>query len=132
MVIVDSTVWIDFLKGRGTEHVTKLEELLAEEVDIFTTGLIVQEVLTGIKDKKERGKLRKEFEHFILIDPSLETHVEAAEIFDGCRKKGYTVRSVIDCLISSLALEYDLTILENDKDYSYISRVYPLKTYRKS
>jgi len=130
MVIVDTSVWIDFLKGRETLQVQKLEELLSEETDIFITGFIVQEILTGIKEKKEREKVRSELEHFVLVNPSLNTHIQAAEIFDGCKKKGFTIRSIIDCLIASLALEYDLTLLENDKDYTFISEVYPLKIFR--
>ncbi len=132
MVIVDSTVWIDFLNGRDTDQVQKLEKLLSEETDVFTTGIIVQEILTGIKEKKDRTKVRKELDHFILLNPTLDTHIQAAEIFDACRKKGFTVRSIIDCLIASLTLEYDLTLLENDKDYSLISRVLPLKTFREA
>lgn len=127
MVIVDTTVWIDFLQGRATTPVYKLEELLAEEIDIFTTGLIVQEVLSGIKIHRERVKVRRELENFILVMPTLATHMEAAELFDACRKKGYTIRSIVDCLIAALALEYDLAILENDRDYTHISRVFPLR-----
>lgn len=130
MVLVDTTVWIDFLKGRDTSQVRRFEELLAEEIDIFTTGLIVQEVLSGIKRKKERDSVVAELNRFIRISPTLETHVAAAEIFDTCRKKGYTIRSVIDCLIAALALEYDLTVLENDRDYAHIARVTRLKTFR--
>lgn len=130
MVIVDTSVWIDFLKGRETQQVEKLEELLSEETDIFITGLIFQEILTGIKAKKEREKVKSELDHFVLVNPSLDTHIQAAEIFDGCKKKGFTIRSIIDCLIASLAIEYDLALLENDKDYSFISEVYPLKTFR--
>jgi predicted nucleic acid-binding protein len=130
MVIVDTTVWIDFFKGRETDQVGKLEKLLSEETDAFTTGLIVQEVLSGIKRKRERERVRKEFAHFIVVMPTFDTHIQAAEIFDVCQKKGYTIRSVIDCLIAALALEYDLTILESDRDYGYISAVVPLKTFR--
>jgi len=129
MVIVDTTVWIDFLKGRKTKEIEKLESLLSEEKDVFITGIIVQEILTGVKDRKDRNRVKRELDHFILINPTLDTHVQAAEIFDACKKKGYTIRSIIDCLIASLALEYDLTLLEKDKDYSFISKVLPLKTF---
>jgi len=128
MVIVDTTVWIDFLKGRESNAVAKLESLLAEETDIFTTGLIIQEVLSGIKEKREREKVRKNLCHFILVMPTLETHVHAVEIYDACQKKGRTIRSAIDCLIAALALEFDLTILESDRDYAHIAQVFPLKT----
>jgi len=132
MILVDTSVWIDFLQGRETEEVEELESLLSREKDVFITGIIVQEILTGVKDKKDRIKVRKELEHFILINPTLETHIQAAEIFDACKKKGFTIRSVIDCLIAALAIEYDLTLLEKDKDYSYISQVTPLKACKKN
>ncbi|WP_309386692.1 type II toxin-antitoxin system VapC family toxin [Cerasicoccus frondis] len=130
MVIVDTTVWIHFLQGRETGEVAKLEALLADEVDVFITGLIIQEILTGIKAKKDRAKVIKELSHFILINPTLETHIQAAEIFDACRKKGLTIRSIIDCLIAALALEYDLAVLEKGRDYSFIAEVFPLKNFR--
>jgi predicted nucleic acid-binding protein len=127
MVIVDTSVWIDFLRGIDSGPVVKLEQLLAGEVDIFTTGLIVQEVLSGIRNKRERERVRTDFGRFILLMPTLDAHVAAAGIFDGCRKKGYTVRSVVDCLVAALALEYDLEILENDRDYRHIAQVFPLR-----
>ena len=132
MVLVDTSVWVDFFQGRETKEVQELESLLSQEKDVFITGIIVQEILTGIKDKKDRIKVRKELGHFILINPTLETHIQAAEIFDACKKKGFTIRSVIDCLIAALAIEFDLTLLEKDKDYSYMPKVVPLKTFRKT
>lgn len=130
MVIVDTTVWIDFLQGRETKEVATLEALLADEVEVFITGIIFQEILTGVKAKKDRAKVIKELSHFILISPTFDTHIQAAEIYDTCRKKGLTIRSIIDCLIAALALEYDLTILEKDRDYSFIAEVFPMKHFR--
>jgi predicted nucleic acid-binding protein len=127
MVIVDTTIWIDFFKGRETPGVVRLEQLLAAEVDVFTTGIIVQEVLSGIRDEKDREEVKEDLDRFILVMPSLTSHVQAAGIFDGCRKKGITIRSLVDCLIAALAIEYDLKILENDRDYSFIAQVFPLR-----
>ncbi|MGJ3242632.1 MAG: type II toxin-antitoxin system VapC family toxin [Opitutales bacterium] len=127
MVIVDTSVWIDLFKGRESGPVAKLEQLLAEEVDVFTTGLIVQEVLSGIKSGKEREQVRTDLGHFILVMPTLDTHAHAAEIFGTCRKKGYTIRSIVDCLVAALAFEYDLEIHENDRDYRHIAQVFPLR-----
>jgi len=127
MVIVDTSVWIDFLKGRESGPVAILEQLITEEVDVFTTGLILQEVLSGIRNKKDRNKVRADFGRFILVMPTLDTHIEAADIFDTCRKKGYTIRSLVDCLVAALALEYDLEIHENDRDYRHIAQVFPLR-----
>ncbi len=127
MVIVDTSIWIDFLKGRDTPGSIHLEQLLDDEIDLFTTGIIVQEILTGIKEKRTRTSVKKDLEGFITVMPSLGTHVQAAEIFDGCRKKGKTIRSIVDCLIAALALEYDLAVLQRDRDYAFIAQVFPLK-----
>lgn len=127
MVIVDTSVWVDFLKGHETAGSIRMEQLLNDEVDVFTTGIIVQELLTGIKEKKTRNEVKHDLELFISVMPSLGIHVQAAEIYDGCRKKGITIRSIVDCLIAALAIEYDLSILHTDRDYDGISKVYPLK-----
>jgi predicted nucleic acid-binding protein len=127
MVIVDTSVWVDLLKGRETGAVTRLEALLADEKDIFTTGLIIQEVLSGIKTGKEREAVRADLGHFLMIMPTLQTHLEAVNLFDRCRKAGYTIRSLIDCLIAALALEYDLEVLESDRDYQHIANAFPLR-----
>jgi predicted nucleic acid-binding protein len=127
MVIVDTTVWIDFFKQRDTVQVHRLSEILHNEEDVFTTGFILQEVLSGIKKKKERDEVSSDFKQFILIMPTLQTHIQAAEIFDGCLKRGLTIRKPVDCLIAALAMEYDLPVLEKDSDFKYISEAFPLK-----
>lgn len=127
MVIVDTTVWIDFFKQRETVQVQRLSEILEAEEDVVTTGMILQEVLSGIKRKKERDEVAGGFRQFILIMPTLNTHIHAAEIFDGCLKRGFTIRKPVDCLIAALAMEYDLPLLEMDKDFRFISEVFPLK-----
>ena len=127
MVIADTSVWVDFLKGRETPGVLHFEQLLNSEVDLFTTGIIVQEILTGIQEKRDRHMVMRDLELCITVMPSLGTHVRAAEIFDGCRKKGITIRSVVDCLVAALAMEYDLSVLHCDRDYRWISKVFPMK-----
>ena len=127
MVLVDTSVWIDFLKGEESPEGKKLEELLEEEKDIFTTGIIVQEILSGIKEKKLRKEIKEDLERLVLIMPSLDTHISAAEIYDKCRKKGFNIRSGSDCLIAALAIEYDIGLLQKDRDFKFIAEVHPLK-----
>lgn len=127
MVIVDTSVWVDFFNARESPVVARLELLLEEEIDLFTTGVIAQELLHGVKNKRARHQLISELERFILIMPTLDTHIRAAEIYDACRKKGITIRGIIDCLIAALALEYGLSLLAKDRDYAKIAQVFPLK-----
>lgn len=127
MALIDTSVWIDFLKGQETWQVSYLNQLLLNDTDIYSTGIILQEVLNGIKKKGERNDTIADFERFIIIQPSVQSHIEASEIFDRCRKNGLTIRSSVDCLIASLALEYDLLLLQNDRDYRLIAEVSPLR-----
>lgn len=89
--------------------------------------LIVQEILQGISNWKKRAEIRADLAEFVRVDPSLQTHVEAAEIFVGCRKKGVTIRKSIDCVIAAIALEYDLELLQKDRDFVQIAKVFPLR-----
>ena len=70
-----------------------------------------------------------DFRALVLVMPTVETHVEASELYDKCRKEGLTVRSAVDCLIAALAIEYDLSLLQSDRDYGHIEKVSPLRLY---
>ena len=126
MIIVDTSVWIDFLDGTENLQTLHLSESLESEIPIFYTGLILQEVLQGLRSKKQRTLLQKKFSKLLLIAPSIEDHIKGAEIFAYCRSKGLTIRKSIDCLISALSINYNLPLLDRDKDFSYIAECFPL------
>lgn len=127
MILVDTSLWIDFLKDREAKEALRLEQLLEAQTDIFTTGSIIQELLSGVKEKKTRIDLRKDMKRFLLVMPTLETQVQASEIFNRCFRKGYRIRSSIDCLIAAIALEYDIELLQKDRDFNFIAEIFPLK-----
>jgi len=129
MVLVDTSVWADFLNGFGSQEALALKQLIEDEVEIFTTGLILQEVLQGIREKRKRSAIRADLAEFVCIQPTVETHIEAAEIFASCRQRGITVRKSIDCVIAQLALEYDLEVLQKDRDFTQIAKVLPLRLW---
>ena len=126
MIIVDTSVWVDFLDGADNLQTNCLSDSLKSEVPLFYTGLILQEVLQGLHNKKQRTFIRKEFGKLLLIKPSIEDHIKAAEIFTQCRSKGFTIRKSIDCLISALSINYGLSLLDRDKDFSYVAKCFPL------
>jgi len=126
MIIVDTSVWVDFLNGTENLQTERLSESLKSETPVFYTGLILQEVLQGLRLKKQRILIRKEFQKLLLITPSVEDHIRGAEIFTMCRSKGLTIRKSIDCLIAALCLNYSLSLLDRDKDFSYVAKCFPL------
>lgn len=127
MILVDTSVWIDFLRGSRSIHRKMLHSLLEEEQDICLTEIIVTEILQGISSDVEHKKVSnflKEFQIFSL--EGMPSFLHAAKIYRQCRKTGYTIRSTIDCLIAVVALENRLALLAKDKDYKLIANVEPL------
>lgn len=125
MVLVDTSVWIDFLRGAPTPQVSTLEALLEGDDLVGTAPIILQEVLQGADSPKRFEQWRAEFSGlmcYLPLDP-IDSHVEAARIFAACRRAGKTPRSSNDCLIARIALEHDLVLLEDDRDFEAIAAV---------
>jgi predicted nucleic acid-binding protein len=125
MVLVDTSVWIDFLRGAPTAQVATLEALLAGDYLVGTAPIILQEVLQGADPPARFEQWRREFSGlmcYLPLDP-IDSHIEAARMYVACRRAGRTPRSSNDCLIARIALEHDLTLLEDDRDFEAIAAV---------
>ena len=125
MIFVDTSVLIDFLRGKRTPAVERLASLDANDTPFAIPVVCCQEVMQGARDEKEWRLLR---EHLSLqplavpVDPTA-LHWEAARIFFDCRRHGLTVRSSVDCLIAAHSLEAKATLLHNDQDFERIKKV---------
>jgi len=92
---------------------------------------VYQELLQGAKNKKEYALLDEHLRcqrFFHPMDPII-SYGKAAMIYLSCRKQGITVRSTIDCLIAQIAIEHDLLLLQNDKDFVNMAPIINLKLY---
>jgi predicted nucleic acid-binding protein len=129
MILVDTSVLIDFFKGSESEAAFKFKRYLEQGLDFGITSHIFQEVLQGAKSEKEYKQLRRylETQRFFHPKDPVESFAEAAIIFFQCRKKGVTIRSTIDCIIAQIALEHDLPLLHSDQDFDLMAKVIPLK-----
>lgn len=125
MYLVDTSVWIDYIKGVDCEHVAFLDTLLKNPLAVGLNDLIVMEILQGTKDQKTFEQFREYFsgQKIYRFSDLIESHVAAAQIFFDCRRKGVTVRSSIDCLIVQCAIEHDLILLHNDKDFKQMGGI---------
>ncbi len=131
MILVDTSVWIDFLRGDNSPEHRMLHNLIEDEQDIAITGIILTEILQGIKQDKSFRAARDYLLEFPIFEPSSPaTYVKAAWIYGECRKKGKTVRSTVDCLIAAICLENDLTVLHKDRDYDIIQDCVGLKVLK--
>lgn len=130
MILIDTSVWIDYFASKPLRHVGLLEKLIQDEEDICTCGIVVTEILQGIKNDNEFNKTKKLLGFLIYLPMSYETFIQSAQLYRTLRKKGVTVKRILDCLIASIAIENDIFVLHNDKDFLLIESQSKLKTYR--
>jgi predicted nucleic acid-binding protein len=131
MILVDTSVLIDFFRGSKNEATSKFKLVLQQGLNFGITSHILQEVLQGAKSEKEYSLLGRylETQRFFQPKDPIASFAEAARIFFRCRKRGLTIRSTIDCLIAQIALEHDLLLLHSDQDFDLMANVIPLKIY---
>ena len=131
MILVDTSVLVDFFKGVKNECSDKLDTVLQRGIPFGINPFIFQEVLQGAASEKEYSLLDSYMrtQRFYHLRDSVDSFARAARIYMDCRKKGITVRSTIDCLIVETAIEHDLLLLRNDNDFRAIAGVISLKFY---
>ena len=121
MVLVDTTVWIDFFADRSEPHVAVLQELIEKEEDLCVCGVILAEVLQGIRSDEDFIKTKDYLGDLIFLPMGKTTFVGAAELYRSLRKMGVTIRKPVDCMIASVAIEQDIRLLHNDRDFDHIA-----------
>jgi predicted nucleic acid-binding protein len=128
MVLIDTTVWIDYFGDRPGSHVAALHELIETDEDLCTCGVILAEILQGIRSDADYRKTKDYFDSVIFLPMREATFVRAADIYRSLRKRGVTIRKPIDCMIASVAIEHDLPLLHNDRDFVQIEEHSKLRT----
>jgi len=117
VILVDSSVWIDFFRGARTPQAEKLDTLLGT-MRIAVGDLILAEVLQGVRDEREFQQVRKTLDSFEQVDlVGREIAVQAAKNFRKLRDLGFMVRKTIDTLIATSCIESNYTLLHSDRDF---------------
>jgi hypothetical protein len=93
---------------------------------VLTTGIVLQELLQGVRGPKGREAIIGRFAALPFVVPDRQDHIEAALLHTACRGKGLQV-GTIDALLAQLCLRHDLTLLSTDRDFSRIAGVVPLR-----
>ena len=128
MVLVDTSVWIDFFNGQATAHTEKLDSLLSSTI-VVVGDLILAEVLQGFradKDYKLAKKLLQELERVSLCNGAYA--MKSADLYRLLRKKGIIIRKTIDCLIATYCIENKLPLLYSDNDFDPFTKHLSLKS----
>ena len=115
-VLVDTSVWADFLNDSPTPGAELLARLIADEVEIVTCGVVIAEVFQGIRRAATLPALERQFRDMESLTPrEPDTYLAAARLYRDLRAGGITVNSTIDCLIVTLADEHGTFLLSSDR-----------------
>lgn len=127
MLLIDTSIWIDYLRGRENRAATRFAEVLERGYPYGITSVIYQEVLQGAASSEDFDRLDEYLSTQRFYQPRdlIVSYRAAASLFFRCRREGITVRSTIDCLIAQVAIEHELLLLHNDRDFDQIARVIP-------
>lgn len=121
MILIDTSVWVDFLNGLETAQTKAVESLVKSREDICTCGIVLTEVLQGIKEKKAYEKTKAILSELIFLPMAQETFLLAATIYRTCRSKSITIRNSTDCMIAATCMQHGVRLLHNNKDFDSIA-----------
>ena len=117
MILVDSSVWIDYFRGDASQQADKLDSLLSTE-PIATGDLILTEVLQGFVSDQDFNQAKKLLTSLVVVDlAGQEIAIKAARNFRALRELGITVRKTIDTVIATRCIESKLALLYSDRDF---------------
>ena len=129
MILIETSVLVTILRdGSGASARALLE--LAGDREIVFTRFTELELLVGARDEKDWAQLRAYLSERKLLEPGSQTWADAARIYFDLRRKGQTIRSLIDCCIAQVALDHDILLIHNDRDFEAIAELRPLKQQR--
>lgn len=127
MILVDSSVWIDYFNGKITKQTKLLDSLLGGEL-IVIGDLILTEVLQGFQQDRDFNKARKLLDSLIFRQMlGRQLAIKSAENYRILRKKGVTVRKTIDVIIATFCIANNLPLLHSDRDFRPMEKHLNLK-----
>jgi hypothetical protein len=129
MVLVDTTVWIDFFQHPASQNADKLEKLIRVHNQAVICGIVLQEILQGIRDIKSFTATKARLQKLPYLDMGKEVYLAAATLYRSLRAKGVTVPSA-DTAIAALAILHRIPLFTRDEHFSIIAEHSRLELYR--
>jgi predicted nucleic acid-binding protein len=122
VIVVDTSVWIDFLNGRNAPHVRQLRAILGMQ-EIIVGDLMLCEILQGLDSERAAQEVEAMLRRFEIVPMAGDRiAVAAAANFRSLRRRGITVRKTIDMLIGTWCIENRRPLLHNDSDFRPMAR----------
>jgi len=123
VILVDTTVWVDFLRNAQTHQVALLKDSIQRRFDIIICPIVKMEILQGIGDDSQYKKVKKQLDGLISLAITEESYDLAGDIYRKARVKGFTIRKSLDCIIAAVAIQNRVKLLHNDRDFDAIEKV---------
>jgi len=123
VILVDTSVWIDFLRGGDSSEAGALAAAIETGDDVCICGLILTEILQGIREESQYRRARRLLDVLVYLPASREVHVLAASIYRAARARGETIRNTVDCVIAACAIAHRVPLLQRDRDFEKIAAV---------
>jgi predicted nucleic acid-binding protein len=127
LILVDTSVWVDFFSSSPSRGGTELRRMIAEAEPFALSGIIVSEILQGLR--RDVDQIEHHLSQWEMLEPlGFSTYREAAAIFRLGRGKGLSL-TTIDTLIAAIALDHRAVVFTVDQDFSRIARITRLQLY---
>jgi predicted nucleic acid-binding protein len=122
VIVVDTSIWVDFLRGQDTAQVQRLVALIEGDEGVGITDVILGEILQGAPTEAAARRLDARFAPFDCFRlETLDDFRRAAQLYRRARSAGHTIRRTLDCLIASVCVREDLPILHDDSDFDRLA-----------
>ncbi|MFT6763937.1 MAG: putative nucleic acid-binding protein [Candidatus Aldehydirespiratoraceae bacterium] len=127
MIVVDSSAWIEFLRDTDSPVCNAVDRLLDD--DLAVCDAISMEILAGARDDHHLSQLRGLLNRAAMLPTTPADFDEAAALYRICRRRGETVRKLIDCLIAAVAIRAGAELLHADVDFAALERHTELRSH---
>jgi predicted nucleic acid-binding protein len=131
LILVDTSVWSLAFRRRGARQTEPAEarllrRLILEDVPLAVPGIVLQELLSGLREQSQMARLQTKMSGFPPVLATRADHLEAARLLNDCRRAGVAC-TTIDALVATLAIRRKASLFTADRDFTYIAEHTPLR-----
>jgi len=131
VIVVDTSVWIDVLRGADSPLAGRCAELIEDGAPIALTDVILTEILQGLRSEREARLVERHMRAFpILRLESVDDFSLAAQLYRTARRAGITIGKTIDCLIAAPCVRTGSSLLHADADFDRLATCTPLRVFK--
>lgn len=130
MIVVDTSVWIDVLRGETSASATRCIGLIEDGAPVALTDVVLTEILQGVTSERQARIVEQRLRAFPIIRlEAIDDFVLAAQLYRTARAKGITIRKTLDCLIAAPCVRTGTPILHADADFDRLASCTPLRVF---